>query len=91
MYFCMLVLFVILLAAPLVVHDLHIDKSFLKTLWDKVGVKSGNSMYLLQPLDHGLNDTQTYYTGSHLPAGYDAASSLVNPTTAGAFTFARML
>ena len=90
MYYCMLLLFVVLLAAPLVVHDMKLDRSFLKTLWNSVGVKSGNSMYLLQPLDHGLNDTQTYYTGSHLPPGFEAASSLAIPTTGG-FTFARML
>lgn len=85
----MLVLFVVLLAAPIVVRNMDIDKSLRLTLYNVIGVKNGNSMYLLQPLDKGLNDTQTYYTGSFLPKGF-SSHAVVTPT-AGDDHFHRLL
>lgn len=89
LYFVMLLLFIVLIAAPIIVRNMDLDVSLRKTLYDAVGVKSGNGMYLLQPLDKGLNDTQTYYTGSHLPKGFSSHAS-VTPT-AGNFDFQRLL
>lgn len=89
LYFIMLVLFVVLIAAPIVVRNMNIDTSLRRTLYNAIGVKSGNSMYLLQPLDKGLNDTQTYYTGSHLPKGFSSHAA-VTPT-GGNDAFQRLL
>lgn len=75
LYFLMLLLFVILVAAPLIVHRLELDKDFIhKTLWKAIGVKENGGITdgLLQPLDAGLNDTMEAYTGSHLPQGFYA-------------------
>lgn len=85
----MLVLFLALVIAPVIVRNMDLDTSLRKTLYDAIGVKSGNSMFLLQPLDKGLNDTQTYYTGSHLPKGFSSHAA-VTPT-AGNYNFQRLL
>lgn len=85
----MLVLFIVLLAAPIVVRNMDIDTSLRRTLYNAIGVKQGNSMFLLQPLDKGLNDTQTYYTGSYLPKGF-SSHAVVTPT-AGDYNFQRLL
>jgi 1,3-beta-glucan synthase len=75
LYFVMLVIFVVLIAAPLVVRKLNID---LPTIPDS----------LMQPLDAGEahNDTHTYYTGSGLPNGFVAysGSGSSSSSTAGA-------
>jgi 1,3-beta-glucan synthase len=90
LYFFMLVVFVVLIAAPLVIRDLSsISYSIRHALYDAVGVKSGG-LGLLQPLDAGLNDTQSYYTGSHLPQGYKSPVNSATPT-AGDFNFHRMI
>lgn len=75
----MLVLFIVLVVAPLVVRRLNIK---LPTIPDS----------LMQPLDAGSahNDTHTYYTGSGLPAGFIAHSgsdSSSSTSTAGAKMF----
>jgi 1,3-beta-glucan synthase len=73
----MLILFVVLVVAPLVVRRLNIS---LPTIPEN----------LMQPLDSGSshNDTHTYYTGSGLPAGFVAYSgsdtSSKSTSTAGA-------
>jgi 1,3-beta-glucan synthase len=75
----MLILFVVLVVAPLVVRRLNIT---LPTIPEN----------LMQPLDGGSthNDTQTYYTGSGLPAGFiaysgtDGGSSSTSTASAGA-------
>lgn len=86
----MLVLFVVLLAAPLVIRDLDsINTSIRKALWDAVGPNGHSTIALLQPLDAGLNDTKSWYTGSHLPQGWSAHAS-VSPT-GGSWDFARMI
>jgi 1,3-beta-glucan synthase len=90
LYFVMLVVFVVLIAAPLVIRDLSsISYSIRHALYDAVGVKSGG-LGLLQPLDAGLNDTQSYYTGSHLPQGYKSPVNSATPTR-GDFDFHRMI
>lgn len=70
----MLVLFVIILAAPLIARDLGLIKKFLIALRGSIGMSSPSHLGLLQPLDAGLNDTVSYYTGSGLPAGYHSSS-----------------
>lgn len=86
----MLVIFVVLIAAPLVIRDLKsISYSIRHALYEAVGVKS-SGLGLLQPLDAGLNDTETYYTGSHLPQGYKSPHNSVTPT-AGDYNFHRMI
>lgn len=86
----MLVIFVVLIAAPLVIRDLKsISYSIRHALYSAVGVKSGG-LGLLQPLDAGLNDTESYYTGSHLPQGYKSPHNSVTPT-AGNYDFHRMI
>lgn len=90
LYFFMLVLFVVLLAAPLVIRDMSsINMSIRKVLWSQIGVKQGSTIPLLQPLDQGLNDTKSYYTGSHLPNGF-SSHAVVTPT-AGDYNFHRMI
>lgn len=78
LYFAMLILFVVLVVAPLVVRNLNIK---LPTI----------PQNLMQPLDAGSlhNDTHTYYTGSGLPPGFIAhtgtdAGSSESTSTAGA-------
>lgn len=86
LYFTMLVIFIVLLAAPLIVKRMGYDQKINKSLWGVIGVSdkvSSNTMFLLQPIDHGLNDTATYYTGASLPAGKQAESSVGNPTASG--------
>ncbi|KAJ5732631.1 1-3-beta-glucan synthase component FKS1 [Penicillium malachiteum] len=92
LYFSMLLLFVILVAAPLIVHNLGLDKSMLKTLFSSIGINGKNSMmYLLQPMDIGLNDTVSYYTGYDLPDGYSPVDNSATPYESGAYTFMRKL
>lgn len=55
----MLVLFLILLIAPLVARDEGISVNL-------------NIMSLMQPLDTDNNDTISSYTGNGLPVGYSA-------------------
>ncbi|KKK27258.1 1,3-beta-glucan synthase component GLS2 [Aspergillus rambellii] len=62
LYFAMLVLFLVLLIAPLIARNMSIS---LPTI----------PMDLMQPLDANNNDTTTDYTGAGLPKGYIAASS----------------
>lgn len=86
----MLVLFVVLLAAPLVIRDMDsINIPIRKALWNAVGPKQGSTIALLQPLDQGLNDTTHWYTGSHLPDGFKAHASIT--PTGGSWSFARMI
>ena len=60
----MLVLFLVLLIAPLIARNQNILKNF-----------KNFPMDLLQPLDAQNNDTTTGYTGAGLPAGFVAESS----------------
>lgn len=60
----MLVLFLILLIAPLIARNQNILKNF-----------KNFPMQLLQPLDAENNDTITGYTGSGLPPGMQAIPS----------------
>ena len=64
MYFSMLVLFLVLLIAPLVVRnlDIGIDDSTLP-------------LNIMQPLDKNNNDTITSYTGSGVPKGMEPVAS----------------
>lgn len=61
----MLVLFIVLIAAPLVIRRLGIKINF-------------EAMDLMQPLDSGMahNDTTDIYTGSHLPKGFHSGSKV---------------
>lgn len=70
LYFAMLVLFLVLLIAPLIARNMNILKNF-----------KSFPMDLLQPLDVDNNDTTTYYTGAGLPAGFVAESSAAASTT----------
>ncbi|KAL4934026.1 1,3-beta-glucan synthase component-domain-containing protein [Aspergillus undulatus] len=64
MYFAMLVLFLVLLIAPLIVRtmDIGIDESSFP-------------LSLIQPLDKENNDTITSYTGSGVPKGMEPVAS----------------
>ena len=76
LYFVILVIFVVIIAAPVVLHNTGMLDSMLKdTLWNSLGVYSTSAIGLLQPLDHGLNDTVSWYTGSNLPKGYSSSSA----------------
>lgn len=66
LYFAMLVLFLVLLVAPLVARDMNVASS-LKDL--------GIPMRLLQPLDPNNNDTAAFYTGNGVPKGFRPISS----------------
>ena len=85
--------FVLIIAAPLIVHTTKNDKSFLKSLRGTIGVQGPQKamMALLQPLDAGLNDTRSYYTGSYLPKGYSPSSASPLPVTTGNYNDLRKL
>lgn len=86
----MLVVFVVLIAAPLVIRDMaSISYSIRHSLYNIIGVQNG-MIGLLQPLDAGLNDTATYYTGSHLPDGYPSSRQSVVPS-GGDYHFHKMI
>jgi 1,3-beta-glucan synthase len=71
----MLVIFIVIIAAPVVLRNTKMLDSFLKdTLWSSIGVAKAGDIGLLQPLDHGLNDTVKWFTGSGLPGGYSSSS-----------------
>ncbi|KAJ5777956.1 1-3-beta-glucan synthase component FKS1 [Penicillium odoratum] len=95
LYFSMLVLFIILLVAPIILHNMEsVSKSFLTSLWGTIGVSkdvSSQMMWLLQPMDKGLNDTASFYTGSNLPDGYPSASDATPATTGSVATYVRKL
>lgn len=71
----MLVLFLVLLVAPLVARNMNVAKS-LRGL--------GIPMRLLQPLDTNNNDTQAFYTGNGVPKGFKPVSSGPWPSVIGA-------
>jgi len=76
LYFFMLFIFVVIIAAPIVLRNTGKLDSMLKdTLWNAIGVKDTKGLGLLQPLDHNLNDTVDWYTGSNLPKGYSSSSA----------------
>lgn len=87
----MLILFIVLIAAPVIVYNQGFLLEPLKTsLWGSLGVGVDGIMGgLLQPLDTGKNDTQTYYTGSDLPHGF--SSHAVPTPTAGNDKWHRLL
>lgn len=89
LYFAMLLLFIILIAAPVIVHNQNLAKSFLKGLWSSIGVngKNGGMMALLQPLDKGVNDTESYYTGSNIPKGYSPTDNTATPYASGTYAY----
>jgi 1,3-beta-glucan synthase len=71
----MLLIFVIIIAAPVVLRNTkQLDSILSGGIWDSLGVSSTDSIGLLQPLDHGLNDTVSWYTGSNIPKGYSSGS-----------------
>jgi 1,3-beta-glucan synthase len=71
----MLVIFVVIIAAPVVMRNTGQLDSVLKgDLWKSLGVSKTNAVGLLQPLDRGLNDTVSWYTGSNIPKGYSSGS-----------------
>lgn len=71
----MLLIFVIIVAAPVVMRNTgQLDKILSGGIWDSLGVSKTDAVGLLQPLDHGLNDTVSWYTGSNIPKGYTSGS-----------------
>lgn len=82
----MLVLFVVIIAAPVIVRH----QNFLKTifggsggLWSSaLGLAEGDTskLGLIQPLDSNLNDTVAWYTGSGLPGDGFTSSSVPSPS-----------
>lgn len=75
LYFTMLLIFVVIIAAPVVLRNTGSLDSIIKNdLWKSLGVSNTNAVGLLQPLDHGLNDTVSWYTGSNIPKGYTSGS-----------------
>jgi 1,3-beta-glucan synthase len=66
----MLILFLVLLIAPLVVRSMGL-------------VKAPNLPFnLLQPLDKDNNDTMVTYTGNNIPAGFEPVESASSVATA---------
>lgn len=60
----MLILFIVLVAAPLIVRNLKIIPQFKDFPLD-----------LMQPIDQDNNDTTSGYTGNNLPGGMKADST----------------
>jgi len=59
LYFIMLVVFIALVAGPLVVRRLNFKLPAIP-------------MQLMQPVNQDNNDTTSYYTGNNLPGGFKA-------------------
>ncbi|KAL1962973.1 hypothetical protein VTN77DRAFT_8819 [Rasamsonia byssochlamydoides] len=57
LYFAMLILFIVLIAAPLVARNLNLPQFNIP-------------MQLMQPINQDNNDTTSYYTGNNLPPGF---------------------
>ena len=74
-YFSLLILFIVLLAAPLVIRRLHVFNPTSLGLMD-----------LVQPLDSNNNDTAPTFTGSHLPKGFKAGSGYPDSGTSASAT-----
>lgn len=71
----MLFIFVVIIAAPIVLRNTkQLDKFLQENLWKELGVPSPDKLGLLQPLDHNLNDTVDWYTGSKIPNGKYSSS-----------------
>ncbi|KAL1852662.1 1,3-beta-D-glucan synthase [Paecilomyces lecythidis] len=66
LYFVMLVLFVVLLAAPLIVRNMNLAESITTKF---------TTMQLMQPINQDNNDTTSVYTGNNLPGGKNAAAT----------------
>lgn len=62
----MLVLFVVLLAAPLIVRNMNLAESITTKF---------TTMQLMQPINQDNNDTTSVYTGNNLPGGKNAAAT----------------
>lgn len=75
LYFFTLFIFLIIIIAPIVLRNTkQLDSILSGGIWDSLGVSKPSSIGLLQPLDHGLNDTVSWYTGSNIPKGYTSGS-----------------
>lgn len=74
LYFMMFFLFLIIVVAPVIAGNKKIVQPLLKIINNAVGLASSSQLGLLQPLDAGLNDTVTFYTGSGLPGGYQSGT-----------------
>ncbi|KAJ5086860.1 hypothetical protein NUU61_008167 [Penicillium alfredii] len=83
LYFVMLVLFVVIIAAPVIVRHQNFLKSIFGGLWSSpLGLAQGDTskLGLIQPLDSNLNDTVAWYTGSGLPGDGFTSSSVPSPS-----------
>ncbi|RDW94034.1 1,3-beta-glucan synthase [Aspergillus mulundensis] len=65
LYFAMLILFLVLVIAPLIVRNMDMN----------IDLGTGILSELLQPIDKDNNDTITSYTGSGLPQGFKPVAS----------------
>jgi hypothetical protein len=71
LYFALLILFIVLIAVPLVLRD--------------IGLKFDvNIMQLMQPINQDNNDTTSAYTGNNLPGGKNAPAATTGDATASA-------
>lgn len=70
LYFVMLVIFVALVAGPLVVRRLNFKLPSIP-------------MDLMQPINQDNNDTTSYYTGNNLPGGFKANNPTPSPSSTG--------
>lgn len=71
----MLFIFVVIIAAPVVLRNTKkLDTLLSGQLWENLGVPSPDKIGLLQPLDHNLNDTVDWYTGTSIPNGKYSSS-----------------
>lgn len=71
----MLLIFVVIIAAPVILRNTKLlDDTIKNSLWSSLGVSKTDAVGLLQPLDHGLNDTVSWYTGSNLPKAYTSGT-----------------
>lgn len=71
----MLLIFIVIVAAPVVLRNTNqLDSILSGGIWKSLGVASTTGIGLLQPLDRGLNDTVSWYTGSNIPKGYTSGT-----------------
>lgn len=71
----MLLIFVVIIAAPVALRNSNtLDEILSGGIWDSLGVSSTTALGLLQPLDRGLNDTVSWYTGSGIPKGFTSGA-----------------
>lgn len=81
----MLILFVVLIAAPLVVRNMGMAQKLTNSISNTGG------MQLVQPINQDNNDTTSIYTGNNLPGGMSAPAQATGASASSTGGSAKMM